>query len=136
MKLILRNSNLKFETKKVLVEQSTLNASSMSDTNYPGKIFENNQGFKIYIYKNVSGGNLQFTLTGKGNTWTNAAYLYGIFDEEPVIGSQATSYLQLQSAGQVFDLDIIVPNGNYIGISDYAYAPDSGGSCTVTYEEA
>lgn len=135
MKMILRNSNLKFETKKILVEQSTLNASAMSDLNNPGKVISDDQGYKLYIYKNVSGGNLKFNLAGKGNTWTTTCYLYGIFDEEPVIGSQSTSYLKLQSKGEVFDLDVIVPNGKYIGISDYAYAPSSGGSCVVTYEE-
>lgn len=135
MKMILRNSNLKFETKKTLVEQSILNAAVMGDLNQPGKIIDT-EGFKIDVYKNISGGNLQFNLTGKGNAWTNTCMLYGIFDEEPVVGSQATSYYQLSSLGEVFDLNVVVPNGKYLGVSDYAYAPSSGGYCTVTYEEA
>lgn len=133
MKVILRNSNLKFETKKTLVEESVLNNASMYDRNQAGKLLSTS-GFKFTIYKNVSGGELLFNLSGKANTWGTPGYLYGIFDNEPEIGSVATSFEPVDTA-EVFNIDITVPNGKYIGISEYAYAPGSGGSCTVTYEE-
>lgn len=135
MKVILRNSNLKFETKKTLVEQSTLNNASMNDFSHPGEVMGDVTSYRLFIYKNVSGTNLKFNLTGKGNTWTNTGYIYGIFDEEPVVGSIAINYYSLPSVGQNFNLDVIVPNGKYIGISEFCYAPASGGSCVVTYEE-
>ena len=135
MKVIFKNTKLEFQTKETLVEQNTSNNVNMSDTYNPGKIIEESNGHKLYVYKNISGGNLQFNLTGKGNTWTRDCYLYGIFDEEPVVGSKSNSYHRLGSAGEVFDLNGVVPNGKYLGVSDYAYAPESGGSCTVTYKK-
>lgn len=132
MKLVLKNSNLIFKTKKVLVENSNLYSASMNDLNKPGKVVTAQA--TMIIYKNVSGGALSFNLSGSANTWSTPGYLYGVFDNEPEIGSVASSY-QSVTKSQVFNFDVIVPNGKYIGISEYAYAPASGGSCTVTYEE-
>lgn len=131
MKMILKNTTL--ELQKALVETSTLNNACMYDTSNPGKVVSYS-GYHLFIYKNISGGDLKFTLTGKANTWGTPGCLYGIFDDEPELGDVATSY-KMVNQSESYSKEVVVPNGKYIGISEYAYAPASGGSCVVTYEQ-
>lgn len=118
---------------KTLVEKSRLGNTTIG-TNNDGRIVAELQGHYIDVYKNISGGDLSFNLAGKANLWAGPFTLSGIFENNPTIGEIATSVERVNKS-EDFNINIVVPNGKYIGISENAYSIVSGGSCTITYKE-
>lgn len=118
---------------RTLVEKSVLQNTTIGNASN-GSIVAERDGYYIDIYKNVSGGDLLFNLSGKASSWVNSATLCGIFDNEPVIDEVATS-IETVLKSATFDKNVTVPDGKYIAVSSLSYNTQAGGSCTITFEE-